>query len=660
MGESFRMRRNRKQSLKKVVCGCAGALLAISVCMGTAEPMACKAEGNIGAKSTESVGIKAQNPQDQVASGRYLNIGSVSKMYTVAAVMQLVDQGKVDLDAPVVDYISDFKLADERYQKITVRMLMNHTSGLMGSVYGEIFLLGDASSDYHDSFLSILQKEGLKYGPGKCNCYCNDGFTLLEILVERVSGMAFTDYLEENICKPLSLEKTGTPWNMDAEDHVSIYVNGDVEMAPERGSAIGAGGIISTANDVSSFGAAFFRGNQALLSEKAKKEMAKNYQVGCLESFGLGWDEVTKKDYEKAGVTVLSKGGDTFFQHASLVVAPEEKISVSVLSSGGDSSLNEEMALELLDIALLEQGVSVEHPAKEQPELSEAVPEKYLSYEGVYANAYGTVSITFPNQQYMQIVSLTYDTVFEQQYMYSKDGNFVEMSGDVASGKAIPVRPVNMVAIEEKNGQVYLMDQLGGYSLYKASENKVSDQVQKAWEQRDGISYYYVSGSASDETYAIENHCATLHTSEAARGYVNGRVMLDENQAGYQRIMPGTASRDLSNVRMEKVNGKEYLCMDEYNYRYISEECIPVLTEDITEVELKTKEASWYKLGGAKNMTLRLELPEKAAVYVYDQYGNIRYSSHMIQYGNEVPLPENGSIVFIGETGGQVNVRIIK
>ena len=67
------------------------------------------------------------------SSDYILNIGSVSKMYVTAAVMQLVDQGKVELDAPVTDYIPDFKLADERYKDITVRMLMNHTSGLMGS-----------------------------------------------------------------------------------------------------------------------------------------------------------------------------------------------------------------------------------------------------------------------------------------------------------------------------------------------------------------------------------------------------------------------------------------------------------------------------------------------------------------------------------------------
>ena len=60
-------------------------------------------------------------------------VGSVSKVYATAAVMQLVDEGKVELDAPVTDYVPEFRLADERYKKITVRMLMDHTSGMMGT-----------------------------------------------------------------------------------------------------------------------------------------------------------------------------------------------------------------------------------------------------------------------------------------------------------------------------------------------------------------------------------------------------------------------------------------------------------------------------------------------------------------------------------------------
>ena len=600
----------------------------------------------------ESVNDKESDTADD--SG-ILNIASVSKMFVTTAVMQLVDQGKVELDAPVTDYITDFTMADERYKDITVHMLMNHTSGLMGSVYGGGILFDEKSSDYHDTFLSKLKKEHLKADPGEFNCYCNDGFTLLEIIVERVSGVSFTDYMKNNISKPLSLDNTGTLWDADFDKHVPVYINGNVKLSNQIPQLIGAGGVMSDAEDVSNFGTAFFTGNNTLLSEAAKHKMAENNKAGnCPEPFGLGWDTVEKEDYAKAGVTVLSKGGDTS-QHANLLVAPDEKISVAVLSSGGSSTNCAEICLELLDVALKEQGINVEHPEEEKPELLNTVPDDLLKYEGLYANTEKTFNVSFPDKQYMQIVSVTSENEIEEQYMYDKDGCFVKMSGDVASGNAIYAKPVQKLKFEEIDGQTYISVPGMGCQLYKMPDKKVADNVQRAWYERDGVSYYLVSGSASDASY-VDNNRIMLKTSDKAPGYVNGYVMQDENNAGYDIIVPGTASRDISDVRMEEVDGKEYMCLDALGFRMISEKDIPTFTDDVTSVQLKSDEAVWYKIDGAKDETIRLDIPEKTAVYVYDKYMNIKYSNYMTQYGYSVPLPEYGMIVFIGENGSTINI----
>lgn len=613
------------------------------------------------ADAEETHAVAAGTYENEDGSGnRFLDIGSVSKMYAVTAVMQLADEGKVDIDAPVYEYIPDFKMADERYKDITVRMLMNHTSGLMGTAYGNCFLFNEAQDEYHDSFLKHLETQRLKADPGAFNCYCNDGFTLLEILVERVGGESFTDYIEENICRPLSLDNTGSIRNMDINNQAPIYVNGNVKMEHECAQLIGAGGIMSDASDVCTFGTAFFTGNEVLLSEKAKSEIAKNNRTGGRMNYGLGWDSVLDKDYDEAGVTVLSKGGDTFCQHAGLLVAPDEQISVAVLSSAGNSGLNEEIAKELLDIALLDRGIKVEHPEEEKPELLDTVPDRFLSYEGVYADATQTVRISFPDKRYMQVTTLTSERESEDQFMYAKDGSFVKMSGDVASGKAIPQKPMEALYFDEVDGCICLTHPDYGCILYKAPETDVDEKIQRAWDERDGATYYYVSGRASDMCYMNENRSYTLHTDEAAKGYVNGCVMLDADHAGYETILPGEMFRDISNIRMETVDGKEYLCLDDLDCRYISEKCIPVFSEDITSAELKSGEACWYKLEGAKDMTLSLDIPENASVYVFDSYKNLKYSSYMTDYGNKVPLPENGMIVFAGESGSRITVDAIK
>lgn len=613
----------------------------------------------MGLAMTMSFGILSVNAQENnkdASSDYILNIGSVSKMYATTAVMQLVEQGKVNLDDPVTAYIPDFKLADERYKDITVRMLMNHTSGLMGTQYGDSFLFGEKSEKYHDTFLKKLEGEKLKADPGAFNCYCNDGFTLLEIIVERVSGKTFTEYMEENICKPLSMENTGSIWNMDMDRQAPIYINGNVKLEPEYCTLVGAGGVVSNAEEVCTFGSAFFTGNDVLLSEESKKEMAENNKAGgSAENFGLGWDEVEKEDYKKAGVTVVSKGGDTDYQHASLVVAPDEKISVAVLSSGGGSGINEKMALALMDEALKEQGINIEHSEEEKPELISTVPEEFLKYEGLYANTNLTLSISFPDKQYMRVVSVTSENEFEEQFMYTADGTFVKMSGDVASGNAIVAQPVEAYSFDEKDGHTIMIDSYGGYSVYKVSEKNVADEVQSAWDERSGVTYYLVSGSASDVNYSQNNHIK-LKTSEEAPGFVNGYVMQDENHAGVDFVMPGSISRDMSELRMEEVDGKEFLCLDDLGWKCISEKNIPSFTNDLKSVDLKSGEASWFRIDGAKNETLKLDIPDNASVYVYDKYMNIKYSSKMVGYGDSVPLPEYGMIVFVGETGSTVSI----
>jgi hypothetical protein len=337
------------------------------------------------------------------------------------------------------------------------------------------------------------------------------------------------------------------------------------------------------------------------------------------------------------------------------VVAPDEEISVAVLSSDGGSGINEKMALALMDEALKEQGINIDHPEEEKPELLSEVPEEFLKYEGLYANTSLTLSISFPDKKYMRIVSVTSDKDFEEQFMYTAEDTFVKMSGDVISGNAIVDQPVQSYSFEEKDGQIYLMDSYGGYSLYKVSEEKVDSKVQSAWDARNGVTYYLVSGPSSEISYAINNHFK-LRTSEDAPGFVNGYRMQDENHAGVDYVMPGTVSRDISDLRMEEVDGKEFLCLDDYGLKCISEKNIPLFTDDVKNVELKSDEATWYKLDGAKNETLKLDIPDNASVYVYDKYMNIKYSSKMVGYGDSVPLPEYGMIVFVGETGSTVSI----
>ncbi len=232
-------------------------------------------------------------------------IGSTSKMFATTAIMLLEDQGKLKLDEPVATYIPEFKMADERYKEITVRMLLNHSSGLMGTTYGNTFSYDYLNTFVHDELLHQLAMQRLKAAPGEFSVYCNDGFTLAEIVVERVSKISFSEFISKNITEPLGMSNTYTPQDdFDRNRLVRTFINNE-ETPVDTISIIGTGGIYSTAEDLCRFGQVYLNDPGYLpaadfLSQGAKsKTMQKEYQRGFgpdqkegLFGYGLGWDSV--------------------------------------------------------------------------------------------------------------------------------------------------------------------------------------------------------------------------------------------------------------------------------------------------------------------------------------------------------------------------------
>ena len=596
------------------------------------------------------------------------SIGSVSKTFGAAAAMQLADEGKLELDAPVTEYLPDFRMADSRYKDITIRMLLSHTSGLMGTTGEDFMLFDDRDPAPHDTLLEKLSTQKLKADPGAFSAYCNDGFTLLELVIEEVSGESFSDYIEKHICTPLGLKDTGTALGsaFRAPGQVGVYTAGSW-FAEDYCMASASGGVISSAADLSRFGKAFFTGNTELLSEKAKNEMKKKNIGGeYAEEFGLGWDTVESRDYAEAGVQVIEKGGDLNYQHASLVVAPDEEISVSVLSSGGNSLADQLLAKALLDVALEEKGIKVEHPAPEAKDILTEVPEKYAAYEGIYVSSGSVVRITFPELKYMCIEDLTEEMAAVSNYMYTTEDSFVKVDGNIGKGKAVESRDHMTMKLTSFDGKDCFTvsscsdyGELGyfpsdGYAYQRAEDVKVSDKAQKAWEERSGKKYYLFSEKYSSVMYS-GYPSVKVNTVSELPGYTNLGTIVDEDHTTYNTVMPG--SRDLSDITAFSDSDGDKLKQETGNLTYISEDSIPALEDGMDSIVLRTKKASWYTIGESlAGKTVTLGIPEKAAVYVYDSFDRLHYSSYMKDYGSRVTLPEGGKIVFLGEDGGKITV----
>ena len=309
-------------------------------------------------------------------------IGSVNKVVTTMAVMQLVDAGKISLDAPVVRYVPDFSMLSPQYKQITVRMLINHSAGVPGTDLSDIFSYKPIPT-YVDSVMAGLANSHLKTTPGAMNVYCNDCFTLAGVVVERVSGMSYRDYVTSNILQPLRMRHSDYQTSVPAPGTVAPIIQDGKPQPIEITNAFASGGLVSTSNDMAQLAKVFTGdgvvGGKRILSSSAIQQMSVDQTATTLRvgppsvlRYGLGWDTVQDPALKSAGVLGWTKGGDTIDYHAALTVAPDQGLAVVVEGAGrGFAGIKTTVAQTVLLNALVESGA-----VKKMPKQVSGMPSK--------------------------------------------------------------------------------------------------------------------------------------------------------------------------------------------------------------------------------------------------------------------------------------------
>src|SRR5579884_3535189 len=147
-----------------------------------------------GETATRGYGVASLETEFPVRPDTLFQIGSVSKVFTATLVMRLVEAGQLDLDAPIVTYLPDLKLADQAAcGTITLRQLLSHTAGIWGD-YFEDFGNGDDALEKAVATYSTLRQ---MTPPGATWSYCNAGFSLAGRVIERVTGQPFEQVMRE-------------------------------------------------------------------------------------------------------------------------------------------------------------------------------------------------------------------------------------------------------------------------------------------------------------------------------------------------------------------------------------------------------------------------------------------------------------------------------
>jgi CubicO group peptidase (beta-lactamase class C family) len=212
-------------------------------------------------------------------------IGSQSKSFTALAIAQLADQGKLDLDAPVQTYIPWFRVDDEAASaKITVRHLLKHNSGLSDAGFPVVL----ANNTPLEESVRALEDARLTQPIGSAFQYFNMGYSVLAYIIELTSGESYADYIQAHILSPLGMnDSTADPSSAKeiAQGYTRLFGFAVPRSQPVPEFGVGAGYIVSTAEDMARYALAMNNGGQGLVSDM----MGKKIFLPGLGDYGFGW-----------------------------------------------------------------------------------------------------------------------------------------------------------------------------------------------------------------------------------------------------------------------------------------------------------------------------------------------------------------------------------
>ncbi|MBP6440429.1 MAG: serine hydrolase [Caldilineaceae bacterium] len=298
---------------------------------------------------TQGFGVERVGSDQPVTVHSVFGTGSTGKTATATAVMQLVEAGEIDLDAPVTDYLPYFELADERYKDITVRHLLTHRSGMPADPADWFPLPVEYDDGALERYVRSMGDLELLFAPDEEWSYSSLGMVLLADIVAKVSGQTFEDYLQANLLDQLGMADTMLiiPEGDQAKltgNHVRSP-DGQVvvsDIFPYRRQFTPTGPLYSSITDMARFAAAHlnrgeFEGTRILLSETYDamwQPISKmNWELGPILGqtaidFGIGW---MLGDIE--GHRIVSHVGSDEGYGAMVLLAPDDNVAVVMNSN---------------------------------------------------------------------------------------------------------------------------------------------------------------------------------------------------------------------------------------------------------------------------------------------------------------------------------------
>lgn len=414
-------------------------------------------------------------------STRFL-VGSISKQFTCYSILLLENEGKLSLDDPITKYLPEL---DELNQTITLRMLANHTNGFRNTIDVN-GLRGRSDQDLigqNEMVSVLLRQRGLNFTPGSTFQYNNAGYVLLAEIVQRASGIPFSDYVDQNIFHPLNmrnsqfLDHPGTLIPNKADSY--IKTTDGYEYVPMNRSIVGSTGLYTTTEDLTKW-TQHFKQEQSIIFQKMIAPSLLN--SGETIPYGLGMET---KLYR--GVKVVFHGGGDAAFRAYLLYLPKYNFTVAV--TGNYESFNPlDIAYGMIDIFLADQ--LEPQRAMVTPQLTTSDLKKYAGTYQVFPGFYIDIlaendslfmrSVIEPNGElYLPIITENEFEFTGRQHskMVFSSGKMVWHFSDFAyPAKRVQLSPpsYNQINSNEHLGSFYSDELQTSYTIVKKDDKLVA------------------------------------------------------------------------------------------------------------------------------------------------------------------------------------------
>lgn len=305
-----------------------------------------------GGKVVHAAGYGHDSAGRPVTAHTPMRVASVSKSFTAMAVMTLADAGRIALDEPVARQLPEFRMADPRAGRITVRQLLNQTSGLSD---GGLDLRAAESATSLTGYVAALRSGVVAAEPGTRWAYCNANYDVAARLVEVAGGLSFGDYLKQRVLEPLGMTGSGVGDRAvkPAEGFNSLF--GAWVPRPELHDfryASGAGGVVTDAADLGRWLISQTGGGPRLVRPES---LATMHTPSRVADYGMGWGPVTAH-----GARLSVHSGNLFTYTAVQAVDPKTGYGFAVLANS--AGLYDDTYDVLTGLVALSQGRTPEVP----------------------------------------------------------------------------------------------------------------------------------------------------------------------------------------------------------------------------------------------------------------------------------------------------------